>query len=64
MKISEQEQQMIELLREWESGDDFRLEIIHDSGAWEIKLSGKGKWTRGVGKTFDEAWDNDSPSWA
>ena len=66
MELSEQEQQLIEILREWTGDDEYRLEIEHSLGAWEIKLSTpqKKKWARGTGSTFDEAWDCMDPSWA
>jgi hypothetical protein len=66
--VSEQERQLIEVLREWASGDGvaYRLEISHADGAYEIKLSmpEQGKWARGVGSTLDQAWDNVAPGWA
>jgi hypothetical protein len=67
--FSEQERQLIEVLREWASDDEYRLEIERSSGAWEIKLSSprngprQEKWARGVGGTFNEAWDNVERSW-
>jgi hypothetical protein len=66
IELSEQERQLIEILREWEGDDEYRLEIGRAGGAWEIKLSasGEAKWARGVGTTFNEAWDNMAPSWA
>jgi hypothetical protein len=64
--MSKQEQQLIEMLREWTADDEFRLEIERANGAWEISLSipSKRKAARGVGKTFAEAWDDVAPSWA
>ena len=67
--FSEQERQLIEVLREWASDDEYRHEIERSSGAWEIKLSSprngprQEKWARGVGGTFNEAWDNVERSW-
>jgi hypothetical protein len=65
-EVSVQERQLIEILREWADGGDYRLEISYTLGAYEIKLSmpEKGKWARGVGPTLDQAWDNVAPSWA
>jgi hypothetical protein len=65
-RVSEQEQQLLEILREWSGDDDYRLEISRTLGAWEVKLSQpeKGKWAPGVGATLDDAWDNVGPSWS
>jgi hypothetical protein len=68
-EVSVSERQLIEILREWQGeSDDYHLAIERADGAWEVKLGlrwkEKDKWARGVGKTFDDAWDNVSPSWA
>ena len=66
--VNEQEQQLIEMLREWAGDDEYcladRIEIERNNGAWEIALSmpSKKKAAHGVGKTFAEAWDNVDPS--
>jgi hypothetical protein len=68
IELSKQEQQLVEILREWTGNDEYRLDIERTGGAWEIKLSmlykKKKKWARGVGTTFNEAWDSMVPSWA
>jgi hypothetical protein len=68
IELSKQEQQLVEILREWTGNDEYRLDIERTGGAWEIKLSmlykKKKKWARGVGTTFNEAWDSMAPSWA
>jgi hypothetical protein len=59
-EVSEQERELIEILREWaSSGDEYNLEVRHSLGAYEIKLSmvDQRKWARGVGSTFDSAWE-------
>jgi hypothetical protein len=66
MDVTEQERQMIEILREWAGEDEYRLSIERQGGAWDITLSGtiKGKRrgrARGTGATFDRAWDSMSP---
>jgi len=68
IELSKQEQQLVEILREWTGNDEYRLDIERTGGAWEIKLSmlykKKKKWARGVGTTFNEAWDSMAPSLA
>jgi hypothetical protein len=73
MDITDQERQVIEILREQQSGPDnnFRLTIEHVDGAWEIAMSitfheapDRAKRVRGVGASFDQAWDNMDPLWA
>jgi hypothetical protein len=66
MDITQQEQQMLELLREWAGGDQYRLLIERQDGAWDITLSevGKPHTARGTGATFGEAWDDMAPTWA
>jgi len=67
-QVSEQEASFLEILREWSGKDDYRMVIEFQSGAWEISLqaviNGKDCRARGVGETFDQAWDNVNPSWA
>jgi hypothetical protein len=61
-KPSAQEMQLLETLREWGGDDDCRLLIERRDGAWEISLAvvmaDKKSSGRGVGATFDQAWDN------
>jgi hypothetical protein len=70
---TDQEEQLLWALREWRGEIDYRVVIEFRDGAWEIALSARlpGKpprsarpAARGVGKTFDEAWDNVAPTWA
>ena len=66
--LTQQESQMLDIVREWSTKDTYRMVIEVRDGAWEIELSGnlKGKdhRVRGVGHTFAEAWDNTNPTWA
>jgi hypothetical protein len=39
IELSKQEQQLVEILREWTGNDEYRLDIERTGGAWEIKLS-------------------------
>lgn len=67
MELSEQEQELIRVLQGNSDADGFRLLIERQDGAWEIAMSaplfGRGgrvrfKKRRGVGLTFEHAWDN------
>jgi len=67
--LSEQESQLIEILREWSGGDahTHRLTIERRDGAWDItleQLSAPPGAARGTGATFDTAWDSLDPLWA
>jgi hypothetical protein len=67
MELSEQERQLIEIIREWSGEDDFRLGVSFQSGEWEIVLSrgaGDPNPCRGTGATFNQAWDEMAPAWA
>lgn len=68
MDISEQERQMVEILREWGQRDDCRLLIELQDGAWNITLStephDERHKARGTGASFNAAWDNVDPLWA
>jgi len=68
LDLSEQETQLIEILREWGGvvKDPYEMRIEQRDGAWEISLQelGTSRVARGVGATFDAAWDNMDPSWA
>jgi hypothetical protein len=66
-EMTEQEEQMLEILREQQtSSEEFSLLIEHRDGAWDITLSvtlSPGKpptRTRGTGASFDAAWDSNS----
>ena len=61
--LSQQEEQLVEVLREQEGcQEDFSILIEHSSGAWDI-TTGRGKHqTRGTGATFAQAWGNDQPT--
>lgn len=58
-KLSAEEQQLIELLREWsEKGSEpAKLVIAHGSDAWSITLECDGRFGTGSGSTFDRAWN-------
>src|SRR5262245_31448769 len=67
MELSEQEEELIKILRENSDADGFRLFIERQDGAWEIAMTvpllGRGgkvrlKKGRGVGLTFEHALDN------
>ena len=77
--LTDQERQMIEIIRENADTTEFRLLIERRDGAWDITMSARGLAglspfrpsrpkgegsARGVGATFDEAWDNMNPLWA
>ena len=64
--LSEQEAQLIEILREWNGEDAYEMRIAQQDGAWEISLKklGTAHGARGTGATFDAAWDNMDPLWA
>lgn len=68
MDVTLQEQQMIQILREWSGKDDYSLQIEYRDGAWDITLSSvlnkKNKTARGTGASFDVAWDQIEPTWA
>jgi hypothetical protein len=59
--LTEQERQLIECLRKLK--DDYGITVTRENGAWEVAMTGgkvKGREIkgRGVGQTFDAAWDN------
>jgi hypothetical protein len=67
--LTEQERQLIECIREQRQHDFFRVEIELQDGAWNITLTERDgakpvRSGRGVGQTFDQAWDNINPTWA
>jgi hypothetical protein len=67
MKVTEQERQMLEVLREWNDlGENYRLVIEHRDGAWELELTGShpkrdAAKARGFGRTLSQAWDEMAP---
>ena len=70
---SEQELQMIQILRAFNTGEDFSMLIERRLGTWDITLSSvlvgkslkaKTHKARGTGATFDQAWDELNPQWA
>ncbi len=63
MQLSEQEHQLIGMVRQKKTAGS-TIEIEWEDGAWEIRISSGRKYARGIGKTFDLAWDNVAPSWA
>ena len=58
MELSEQERQLVKILREWDQLGDYRL-TIEQHGEWDVALKQQGtnKVVRGTGPTFAEAWD-------
>jgi hypothetical protein len=64
VKPTEQELQLIEMIRELEEGNEFQLTVARSLGAWNVTLSVTplvAYPSRGVGVTFNEAWDNSAP---
>ena len=62
---TEQEKQMISILREWGGTEHYRMVIECNDGAWEIVIaapSHESLVSRGVGATFDDAWDAMAPT--
>jgi hypothetical protein len=59
LELSDQESQLIEILREWSGKDAYEMRIERHDGAWEISLKELGTKlrARGVGVSFDAAWD-------
>jgi hypothetical protein len=68
IELSEAEEDMILMIREWGGDDDCRLLLKRRDGAWRIALSMSphdvDHKARGTGATFDQAWDNMDPTWA
>jgi hypothetical protein len=73
VEITPQENQMIDILRGSTDTTEFRLVIERRDGAWDIDMSARGMvglpsskecGARGVGATFDAAWDNMNPLWS
>ena len=63
MDITEQEQQMLELLREWNKSRNYHLQIEIVDGVWDIAMKelGTQSASRGMGESFNAAWDNMTP---
>lgn len=57
-KPSDQEWQMIEIIRKNEGEAEFSLFLKRADGGWEIEMAAHRAKGRGVGSTFAEAWDN------
>jgi hypothetical protein len=68
METTEQEQQMVEVVRERKAHADFRLLVERQDGAWDVTLSiephDELNTSRGTGATFNDAWGNMAPLWA
>ena len=64
MELTEQERQLVEIVRANADSDGFRVAIERQDGAWEISLGGKLGRGRGAGSSFAEPWDDLSPDWA
>jgi hypothetical protein len=58
MVLTEQERQLIECLRQLKDPDEFGITVTRENGAWEIGMTAGKIKGRGVGPTFDAAWDN------
>jgi hypothetical protein len=58
LELSDQESQLIEILREWSGEDAYEMRIERHDGAWEISLKelGTKRGARGVGVS-SAAWD-------
>ena len=69
MKGSEQERQLLEVLRDHDgdAASEFRLLVQKQDGAWDGSLSiaphHEFNTSRGTGSTFNDAWDNMAPLW-
>jgi hypothetical protein len=60
--LTEQELQLIEMLREWGGKENYRMVIEVRDGGWDAAISrdphGQNARARGTGNSFNEAWDN------
>ena len=69
MEGSEQERQLLEVLRDQgiDVASEFRLLVQMQDGAWDLSLSiaphDELNTSRGTGSTFNDAWDNMAPLW-
>ena len=66
MEGSEQERQLIEVLRGHDSNatSDFRLLVQRQDVTLSIAPHDELNTSRGTGATFGDAWDNMAPLWA
>lgn len=66
LELTDAERQLIEILRQWHPRETYRLVLETVNGAWEIEMSEPRakRGARGVGTTFDQAWDGMAPRWA
>jgi hypothetical protein len=72
--LTEQEIQLLHMLRQWDAKESYRLQIETVDGAWDITLreldtvdaSGNRvpikRGARGTGSNFAQAWDNMVPT--
>lgn len=60
--LTAQEQHLIGCLREVKGDEKFSLTIKREVGAWEINVLLGNTRGRGVGETFDVAWDQIRPT--
>jgi hypothetical protein len=61
MELTKQESQLLEMIRELDEGEQLRLLVARRNGQWEVIVSAPPVVrhnARGVGPTFDAAWDN------
>ena len=58
MVLTEQEQQLIDCVRQLKDPGEFSITVTRKSGAWEIDMSAGKIKGRGVGRTFGAAWDD------
>jgi hypothetical protein len=58
MVLTEQEQQLIDCLRQLKEPDELSITVRREYGAWEIDMSAGKIKGRGVGRTFGAAWDD------
>ena len=60
--LTEQELQLIEMLREWGGKENYRMVIEVRDGGWDAAISrdphGQNATVRGTGNSFNEAWDD------
>jgi len=60
--LSEQEQQMLDVLHEWPEHPHAQLVIELRDGGWEIgmtiTINGEQHSAHGAGQSFNEAWRN------
>ena len=59
--MTEQEQQLLEIFREWQSmTQNYQIVIEHTEGAWDITMEevGTGRVVHGTGTTLEVAWDS------